>query len=799
MIAPELRRVCVSYLVLGGLLWPVPLLNVLQVESSAVVALVAFFVAGWAAVRRFRREGTSFLLVLGGQEAALLIPLVFLLTAQAWAPNCTVGQGLLFYGLFPGVTVVLAVTVAYALTGTDLSRPFLVFFGLGMAIVMAGPLYDLGLHPQFYTYNHVFGGVLGPIYDEQLAVRVGLFSFRGLTVLWAALAVFVGLRLRGLGPRWAIPLCALGIGLIYWFSAPLGMNTSAERIQDELGGTIQTPHFDVYYDSTTVGPEAVRVLADAHEAHYDHLRDRLDLNKGEGPDRIASYLYPNGDVKARLTGARATSVAPVWLRRPQVHLLRDHVDASLGHELAHVFSRPYGLPLIRASWAPGLIEGWAVALEPADPSPSAHDLVSVAATADTASTLSVQAEALVGRLTPWGFWTGRGAVSYATMGSFARYLLDTYGADRLKRVYARGNFRQVYGRSVSGLAEEWADFLRRRPTVARGAHDVVARRFTRPSLFEKECPHFLPPARRHLQAAERAERRRDSNQVETSLRAALAEEPQFVPAHVALAKHRLAQGKPSAVRRQLDTLEGEWRPASLRVVQADAHAWMGDSVHARRLYREAMHRIYRHRHRTRVRLLLRVAVADRPAVVEVLAGGDSAHVQARTLARVAELDGDPEAQAWQALRFQDAHRYAPADSVWQRLSEPLLDGFPRGERTEAAIQQSAWASRAAYFAGRRTEAGTLARQAAEQAGPLGATAWAQTLAAWAERAAGSMSETARGTDNRSDRRRFGPGTSRVNRVVQMASVSSVDLAHARTAGDTHPSSDHACSLDSLSF
>ncbi len=735
-----MRRVSATYGVLGLLLWPIPLLNVLQVESAVVVAFVSFFVAGWSATAHFRGQSPSFWRELGRQEAALLIPLAMLLVAPLWAPNCTLGQGLLFYALFPGVTVVLAVALAYALTGSGLSRPHLVLGGIGVVVSLIGPIYDLGFHPQLYTYNHVFGGVLGPIYDEQLAVRKGLFVFRGLTLLWAGAAAVLGARLRGHGPRWVVPVCALAIGALYWFAAPLGINTPADRLQEQLGGHHRTPHFDLYYDPDRLDERAVAALADDHEAAYTHIRDRLAVPPAEEPDRIQSYLYPNRDVKARLTGARATSVTPVWLDEPQMHLLVDRVGPSLGHELAHVFSRPYGLPLLRASWAPGLVEGWAVALEPPDPFPSAHDLVSVATSVDSVGALSNKADAIAGRLSPWGFWTGRSAVSYATMGSFVRFLLDTYGPEPLKTVYARGNFEEVYGRSLSTLAAEWAEMLRARSFVSRAAHDVVARRFTQPSLFEKDCPHYVPPHRRQLQDARRAARRGDSTEAERHVRTALAAKPRFGAAHAVRARRRLARGDADSVRRQIDTLAAEYRSAGLRRLQADAHAMTGDSASARQLYLEARARMPRSAHRSRTRLLLRAAVAHRAQVVRTLTNGAPPRQQAEALAG-ADGSGTAAVQAWRALRLQDARHYARADSVWQTIASPPVPDWPRAWKQDWALQRMAWHGEAAYRTGRGTgDAAALERSArlfdsaARKAAGHGARDWAGVLEVRAGRA-----------------------------------------------------------------
>ncbi|MEF8815869.1 MAG: hypothetical protein V5A58_03700 [Salinibacter sp.] len=704
-----MRRVLFAYLALGLLLAPMPLLNVLQAESAAVVALAAYFISGGAAVRAFGTTSRSVWWVMARQEAALLVPLGVLLLAQLWAPSCPLGQGLLFYVLFPGVTVVFAVALAYLLQGLPVARPGWILCGLGLLLAVGGPLYDLGLHPQFYTYNHVFGGVLGPIYDEQLAVRPGLFAFRGLTLLWALLALLVGHRLRGRGPRWAPPACALVLGTGYVFAGPLGINTTAASLQDHLGGHTRTTHFDLYYDSTQVDAAAAADLAAAHEAKYDWVRRQLNLEPDAKGPRIQSYIYPTPDVKGRLTGARTTSVSPVWLDAPQVHLLRDRVSQSLGHELAHVVSRPYGLPGLRASWAPGLVEGWAVALEPPSPGPSPDDLVRTAAQSDTTTTLTTEAEAVAQRLTPWGFWTGRGAVSYATMGSFVRYLLDRHGPAQLKRVYAWGDFEAVYGQSLSTLAAGWASHLRRAPAVSRGAHDVVARRFTRPSLFETACPHHVPPARRHYQTAQRAAQRRDTTEMVRFLRKALRAQPHYAAAHEALARHRLAQRRPNAVWRQVDTLSRTARTVPLQVAQADAAVLRGEPDTARALYAGARAQTPGHAHDLQARLALRDAIAARPSIIRVLTSGAAPATQARRLAGMSPRG--TRVRAWEAVRWMDASQYHRALALWRRLEGPVRIDRPRGWHRAWELQHAAWGTKAAL----RENSGAVARRWATRA------------------------------------------------------------------------------------
>jgi hypothetical protein len=771
------RRELAVYALLSAVLLALPLLTVLHVESAAVVAGVGFFVAGWGAVRRLK-DGATLAVAAAEQAGAILLPLAALTAATLWVPNCAYATGLMVYALFPGVTVLFATAAAYAATGLLPSSRWAraVVVGGGLAVAAGGPAYDLGLHPQFYTYNHVFGGVLGPIYDEQLAFRGGLFVFRGLTLLWTGVLLGVGFaaRRRQSGARWrdlrpvllGMGLALAGIVAVYAVPARTGINTTEAHLQRSLGGHLRTAHFDLYYDPASMTRREARTLAADHEAEYARMARRLGGTDVEG--RIQSYVYPSPDVKARLTGARTTSVSPVWLGTPQVHLLRRRVEGSFSHELAHVFSRAYGLPVINASWAVGLVEGWAVALEAPSHEPSPHDLVAVSALNDSLGTdgeggLQAQARGIASRLSPWGFWTGRGAVSYATMGSFVSYLLDTYGPEPLKAVYATAGFESAYGKPLDRLAAEWAAFLRGRAAVSVAAHEVVSRQFTRPSLFETECPHYVPPYRRQWQDASRLAAEGDTSRAVQRLRASVAAEPRFVNAHVDLARLRLARGEVEAARQQLDTLQAPLRPPAVALTQADAAARLGDAAAAGSLYAAAVRGLPASEHPTRARLHLRDAVAARPGVVRVLTSGDSAAVQARRLEALARrAPRDPAVWAWAALRWQDAYAFDRALAAWDEVvsrskagggekvaaedeeggTEPVPasrlvgEGRPPAWQEAVRLQVLAWMAEAALRSGHPTRAHHLAHTAATGYVHYGDAAAREVLHALAERAEG---------------------------------------------------------------
>jgi hypothetical protein len=371
-----------------------------------------------------------------------------------------------------------------------------------------------------------------------------------------------------------------------------------------------------------------------------------------------------------------------------------------------------------------------VALEPPSPAPSPDALVSVASVG-AEQYLRTQADALATRLTPWGFWTGRGAVSYATMGSFVAHLLGQYGPEPLKDVYAWGQFEAAYGQSLPALAADWAGALRSTSMLPIGTYDVVARRFSQPSLFEAECPHYVPPYRRHLQAADEAERAGDTTRVRRHLDAALSAQPRSVAAQVRRARLRLALGRAEAAHRQLDTLGAALQTPAIQSTEADAQVLRGRTDSARALYRKALTGVARYNHETRMRLLLRRAVAHQPSTVRILASGDSAQVQAR---RVETLDLGPAGTAWRALRLQEAHAYAEAAALWASINIDAVVDWPIGWQQEWAVQRRAWWAEAATRAGQGKAGARVARSGAEAARKIGAREWAATLEWWAQRA-----------------------------------------------------------------
>ncbi len=710
--------VAVVYAVVCVALWPVPLLGLLHAESSAVIAGVGFFASGLAALALFRRGG-GLSAVLLRLETLLIVPWALLTVSLLWRANCGYVQGLMLFLLFAVPSVALAVALAWALDATGWKRRGLWFVVIGLGAGLLPVAWDLGLHPQFYTYNHVWGGVLGPIYDEELAIRPGLFWFRGLTLLWMVALVMLGRRVRRRRERreeieeneertslssseaWALLLVAALIGLAYLFAPRLGFNTTGEVIRERLGSHLATDRFDIYYDSTAVSPGELRVIADAHAYRYHQLRQALGVEVSE---RVATYLYPDAKTKAALTGAAQTSVAPVWLPRPQMHLLASRFESSFGHELVHVFSREFG-GILRASPAVGLVEGLAVAFEPPDGLPPPDQQVSAAARYGAGLGTEPLGSALASRLSPLGFWTGRGAVSYTTTGSFVADLYRRYGAEPLRQVYASGDFESVYGLPLDTLAAQWAARLDSLPDDPE-AVALVERRFTRPSLFERRCPHYVEPWLRAYRTGNTALAAGDADEALQHFGRSIEADATKPWPLAAWGRLMLARDETDHVIERLEAAVAAADTLADPVLLSrlgDAYQLAGDFTEADAVYQRAWDETPSYRREARAMLRLRRDLsAD---ALRILLASDPPGVRAARLAETSTAA----AKMLAGLLWAEAGDYAAAQAILEEASVP--GGQP---------ERLAWTARFAHAAGDRLAAAAAAEWAAMEYDERGA-------------------------------------------------------------------------------
>lgn len=701
-LGPEWQRLALAYALVALVLVPFPLIGMLHVESAAIVAAVAFFLAGVDSLRAFRHGG-DVPTAMRRHSVLLAIPALVLASTAIWRPNCDIAAGAGLFALFTVPSALLGVSLAFALHGTRRKRPVAWLICIGLCAIVGGVLSDLALRPQLFTYNHVFGGVLGPVYDEELSIRPGLFVFRGLTLLWSVWLLAVGFwaETRSRSALLSGALASVLIGLAYLFSVPLGFQQSESNLARELGGVRDHGDIVIHFDSTKTPPGEVDRILDEALYRSSVLEERLDTRL-RAPVHI--YAYPDAQTKGALLGSRETSVVPVWLRTPQVHMLVSSVERSLGHELVHVYAREFGMPLIHASPSIGLIEGLAVALEPPDGMPTAEALTATLLT-DSSEVVFQPADVVASTMRPFGFWTARAGVAYTVNGAFVAWLLERFGPDPVKRVYGNGDFAEAFGLPADALATEWVTHLRG-VEVSEADLQVAAWLFQQPSLFEVGCPHFVPPYVRWSRYGAEALRTGRPASAQALFAHALRDAPSYEPAVIGWVGATAAIGATGSVResRRFAALAAD-SSASVRTViaAADLLVLAGDRPGAQRLYQKALDRLSPADYVNRALLTRRMA-APTSTIQQLSAAVANPERSAQQLAGTEPV--------WSALLFDQAFQSAPA---WREAQRWCTEG---GEEDRAAL--TFLKARIAYRADAFSEANAFANAAAMLFEQLGA-------------------------------------------------------------------------------
>ncbi|MCY3770712.1 MAG: tetratricopeptide repeat protein [Gemmatimonadetes bacterium] len=529
-----------------------PLVDDLGFEFAFLTAFIATFavglmtihlVAGWRSDRgqhphgqptrmqptRMQPTRLSAMLVLlfGLSLSTLLLPMAVMFVKSWISGFCNVPEGLAFYLLLPGISVLWSTAVALVcvLAVERRLRASLLFLGV-MFVSIGISLYRLATQPPVFVYNPIIGYFPGPIYDEVVVITTTLLTARAI-VLVSVLAMAAGLYLcfdpstwklrparllafrggnpdggraastgsatpgesatlpqtptpaaSGMAMRVLFLACLAVLAVAYVYRAPLGIVIDRQHIQQTLGGHRQTAHFDIYYDLNTISAWNIDLIARDHEYQLARVTDYLDVRPPS--TRIASYIYAHADQKKRLMGARHTS-----MERPgadEMHLNNaSFPHPVLKHELVHVVSAAFGNALYGGSYWIGFHEGLAEAVDWQDAPMNPHEW-------SRAMRELGLAPPLENLLSMTGFWTAASSRSYTLCGSFVRFLIERHGLSAFKKAFPEGAVEEAYGRTTAELIAEWETFvdgIQLREDQLR----IARQRFIRPAIFRRHCPH----------------------------------------------------------------------------------------------------------------------------------------------------------------------------------------------------------------------------------------------------------------------------------------------------------------------
>ena len=501
----------------GLLLCNLPLFDVLGMESAAAAGLIGGLGALCLALTDLKKgpspidPGRHQSPVVGMARAlpaslALLAPPFLLLLANGLrVRTCDYGAGLDFWLVIPLVSVVIGQTLGWVVASLSRRWRWTLALGfLGAELLAFG--WRLAFEPPIVGYSLLFGWFPGSIYDEALNLPGALRWYRAMGLLFCLAAAFA-LELRWRGGRglgWsgaAVAVLAFG-GLgsaVAWRGDKLGFSIDRAQIIEELGAQVETEHFIITYSPSALGPAQVALIKEDHEYRYAELARFFDEDPVAWKGRkIHSIVYPDRASQSRLMGSRGTLVARPWTH--EMNIRWDGIgDEALAHELAHIFTAPFGGGPFRLATQGGvlinlgLIEGIALAADwPADEL-TPHESVAAMRQMDMAPDLAAL-------FRPEGFWAQPGGKAYTTMGSFVRWLVDSRGIAPFKQVYADGDFEAAYGVGVDALIDEWGAFIDAIP-VEGERREQARHRFGRNSIFEKMCARALAELERKAESA----------------------------------------------------------------------------------------------------------------------------------------------------------------------------------------------------------------------------------------------------------------------------------------------------------
>jgi hypothetical protein len=509
---------------LGAGLGVVPLFGVLGLELSLAVALFISLAGadlGCALAREMARSPavgitratyplrTLFRGALAGAGLAVvvgLIPAIIAAFRGIVVPTCDWWFGITSYIAMPLASAVLAGAIGHAIGAFTGPRRFgPAWLAQVPAVVVAiTATWSFYASPPVYTYNAVLGYFPGNMYDENVALSTPLLWSRLEQLLWViAVIALVASRFdvasyrvrrepRPAGSRGGALslafLAAVGALVLRLQGGTLGFAVGAEDLQEALGSKIETEHFIIYYSASPEIERDIQLIAEDHEFRYAQLVEQL----GVEPDhKLVSYYFSNKEQKYRLHGSRDVEMAKPW--RGEIYLdHREFPHGSLRHEIAHDMAAEFGDPVFGVSSrylfdviplaVPGMIEGLAVAVEGAERG-SLHEHARIIQKLDKLPSLDT--------LFSLSFFSISPTQGYTTAGSFLRFLLDRYGAPKLRELYrSGGNFDHAYSTSRDRLEGEWRTMLSQ-IQIPDSVVEAQKERFRGVSVFSRPCPHAI--------------------------------------------------------------------------------------------------------------------------------------------------------------------------------------------------------------------------------------------------------------------------------------------------------------------
>ena len=462
-----------------------PLVNVFGYEFSVLNSVILIIASGLFIISSLIRKKGELQNI--GEDlvlpSVLILAIPFLISVinSFFKGFCSFYDGLLFYLIITLPSVIIGYSIG--ITSSFLFKRFrrLIFF-LIIIIILLIPLGEFYFNPQVYFYNPVIGYLPGTIYDEALTVDLKLVVYRFLNLLFFG-GLLYGIILHYSGKIRLVKLYIFSylviLPVIFLLLSPmLGYSTTFSSLESGLNNKVTTDHFEIYF-AKGINDDLVKLITLHHEYYYEELVKYLKVVPKR---KIRSFIFKDRYQKKELFGSANADIAKTWLY--SVFITYDNYDASLKHEIAHIFSTEFGSgPFdVADNINPFLIEGIATASSPFFNGNDIDYLASVAYKGGYKVSLEKMYKFS-------SFFTQTSTISYIYAGSFTKYLISNYGIEKFKKLYTDLDFPKIYNKPLSKIEKSYDSYLESLTTDS--TKDKANYYFGRKSIFYKVCPRFI--------------------------------------------------------------------------------------------------------------------------------------------------------------------------------------------------------------------------------------------------------------------------------------------------------------------
>lgn len=447
-----------------------PLVNVTGYEFSLVMTLPLFLIGGGYAIIKHKSSFDKIFLSIG-----LFLPLIISIISNVLFSICPLSSDIFFYFILSIPSFIIGLVSGKIIAGyfnrfNGLILFFLFLFLLGMTFV------EFCFRPQIYFYNPIFGYFPGTMFDENISITIDLILYRILIIGIFFFCYYLIKKFNLSLIKFTFITCLILFLWMIHLKPLFGFGTNEKNIKSELGQEIKTEHFSIYTDpGITYDTVALKFL---HEFYYQEIKNKLQI---KDDIKITSFIFKNRVQKKKLFGSENADVAKPWLK--QIYLDENSFTHSLKHEIVHILAGTFGnYPFkVAKNLNPALIEGVAMAIEN---NFDELDIDFIAATA-LKNNYGMEIKKL---FSGYNFFGNLSSASYVFSGSFMKYLLNTFGAEKFKQVYKNGDFEEVYAKPFNELQNNYLDYISVKNF--KSDKDIAQLYFGRQPLIKRTCPRL---------------------------------------------------------------------------------------------------------------------------------------------------------------------------------------------------------------------------------------------------------------------------------------------------------------------